>query len=359
MSTTAARPRRRRTTGRLAAALLLTVMTAAMTAAMTPAGAVGTRQVDPPDVTLRPGELERGPATTLLHMQEEVIVDGARRIAVRGPAHVWLLGRVGADYLVTTASADFVRYTVQLVQADGDRRVLRRFGDRTMVTVSADGNHLALTTLLKRRDTRIRVVRTRTGELVRERTFAAYGTEVSDFGTRRMVLTGLRGGRTFWWNPTTDRLRLIVSRPARAHIEADRLVVLVPDPDKPYLDCQRTVRLSRPRDVLWRSCRDIPLAFSPDARRMVTTGIRVDGIGPRTIQVRRQGGGLVSTFRAPMWFGFTQWESNRDLLLQPVGPKFLAAVRCDLQGTCERASRLYRSPGTFDPPTTMRWSFPQ
>jgi hypothetical protein len=34
-------------------------------------------------------------------------------------------------------------------------------------------------------------------------------------------------------------------------------------------------------------------------------------------------------------------------------------VRCTLGEGCERASRLYRSPGTYDPPETMRWSFPQ
>ena len=354
MSTTAGRPRQRSRRGRAVAGLLV----AGLSAVAVPAGATATRTA-PPEVTLRPGQLERGPATSLLHMQEEVIVDGDHRVPVRGPAQVWLLGRTGPDYLVTTADRDLEHYTVQLVRADGDRRVLQRFGDRTTATVSADGSHLALTTLLKRRDTRIRVVRTRSGQLVRERTFATYGAEVSDYGTRRMVLTGLRGGRTSWWNPATDRLRLIVPRPAAATIDADRLVVLVPDPKRPYLDCQRTVRLSRPRVVLWRSCRDIPLAFSPDARRMLTIGIRTDGIGPATIQVRRQGGRLLSTLGAPMWFGFARWESDRDVLLQPVGQEFVAAVRCDLRARCERASRLYRSPGTFDPPTTMRWSFPQ
>lgn len=333
------------------------LMTAVAATASPPTAPTAAAQATLPDVTVYPAQLERGPSTTLLHMQEEVIVDGGLRIPVHGPAHVWLMGRIGRDYLVNTASADFERYTVQLVEPNGDRRVLQRFGDRTTVTNSADGRHLALTTLVKH-DTRIRVVLTRSGRLVRQRTFHAYGAEISDYGVKRMVLTGVRGGRTLWWNPVTNRFTLIVPRPARADIEADRVVVLVHNPDAPYLDCQKTVRLSEPNDVLWRSCRDIPISFSPNARRMLTMDIRTDGIGPATIQVRKQNGKLLRTYLAPMWFGFTEWESNSDLLLQPIGKKYAAAVRCDLRDGCEQASRLYKSPGTFDPPETMRWSFP-
>ncbi len=310
-----------------------------------------------PDVTLYPGELERGADTPLLHIEEEVIVDGDLRIPIEGPTHLWLMGRIGRDYLINTASDDFEGYTVQLVKRNGDRRVLQRFGQRTTATMSADGSHLALATSV-RPNTRVRVVWTRSGRLVRERTFASYGAEVSDYGLRRMVITGVNS-KTYWWNPVTNRLTLIVPRPAGAHIAADRLVVMVPNPETPYEDCQKTVRLSDPTDVIWRSCTNIPLEFSPDASRMITVDIRADGIGPRSIDIRRPAGGLVATYRAPMWFGFTEWESVSELLLQPVGKTFLAAVRCDLAGQCERASRLYRSPGTYDPPETMRWSFPQ
>ena len=320
------------------------------------AAAQDTAQVIAADV-LRPGALPRGADTPLLHMEEEVIVDGDLRIPVDGPAHMWLMGRIGPDYLVTTARADFEGYTVRLVRRNGTQRVLQRFGDRTSATMSADGRFLALVRLA-RPGTHIKVVRTRTGELVRERTFPTYGLEVSDYGQRRMVITGLRN-RTYWWNPIRNRLRLIVPRPGGAHIEADRLVILLPDPDPPYRDCQKTVRLSRPTEVVWRSCRDIPLSFSPDTGRMLTVDIRSDGIGPRTINVRGPRGKLRQSHEAPMWFGFTEWESDGSLLLQPVGKRYLAAVRCTLGGGCERASRLYRSPGTYDPPETMRWSFPQ
>ena len=343
----------------LAVGLLMTALVAAgcNQDQQTPTPEPPAAQAAVTDVKLSPGALERGADTSLLHIEEEVIVDGDVRIPVEGPTHLWLMGRIGRDYLINTASDDFESYAVQLVKRNGDRRVLQRFGQRTTATMSADGSHLALATSV-RPNTRVKVVWTRSGRLVRERTFASYGAEVSDYGLRRMVITGL-DSKTYWWNPATNRLTLIVPRPAGAHIAADRLVVMVPDPETPYEDCQKTVRLSEPTDVLWRSCKNIPLEFSPDASRMVSVDIRADGIGPRDIAVREAGGGLVATYRAPMWFGFTEWESDTELMLQPVGKTFLAAVRCDLAGACERASRLYRSPGTYDPSMTMRWSFPE
>jgi hypothetical protein len=321
-----------------------------------PASAVVPEDGYPPGTTLQPAQLDRGADTPLLHIAEEVIVDGATTIPVDGPAHVWLLGRIGADYLVETAGAGFMHYTVQLVQPDGQRQVLQRFGQRVMPTVSSDGRRLALVSV-GGSDTRIRVVKTRTGELVRERVFASAGAEVSDYGFRRMVVVGV-GGRAYWWNPEVDRLSLLVKATgAWADIAADRLVVLEPHPRDDTRDCQRTVALSTPSVVLWRSCRDIPGAFSPNGR-MVTFDIRTDGIGPAVLQVRGSHGKVLHTYRVALFFGFIEWESNGQVLLQPVGKRWVAAVRCDLGGGCERASDLYVSPGTFDPPETMRWSFP-
>lgn len=311
------------------------------------------------EMTLYPAQLEeRDGDTTLLHVEEEAIVDGELRVPVQGVDHVWMLGRIGRDYLVTSADDSFEEYSVLLVRRDGAQQVLQRFGDSTTATASADGRRLALTRMVKPKSTRIRVVKTLSGALVRQRTFASYGAEVSDYGLRRMVVTGING-RTYWWDPQANQLSLIVARPGVAHIEADRMVVLVPDPDAQYDVCQRTVRLRRPSEVIWRSCEDIPLEFSPDVSMMIAIDIRSDGIGPAVVDVRRGDGELVQSYRAPMWFGFTRLESNTDLLLQPVGKKYLAAVRCTLGDRCERASGLYEAPATYDPPETMRWSFPE
>jgi hypothetical protein len=310
----------------------------------------------PRGTTLYPGRLDPGPPTRLLHTEEEVIVDGDLRVPVTDLRNMWILGKVGDDYLVNASGPNFARSRVVLVRPDGSRRVLQTFGQRTTAVPSSDGRHLALVTF-ERPNTRIRVVRTRTGALVRERVFPSYGLEVSDYGLRRMVLTGLRS-RTYWWNPHAGRLRLIVPRPAAAHIAADRLVITVPHPRIDYEVCIETARLSRPSVRLWRSCRNWPFAFSPDGRRMATVNIQSDGIGPSLVQVRRQDGKLLKTYRPPSFFGFVEWESDRRLLLQPIGRTYAAAVRCG-PVQCRRISKLYAGHGgQLDPPFDMRWSFP-
>jgi hypothetical protein len=292
-------------------------------------------------------------------MAEEVIVHRDLRVAVDGLRDVTLLQRIGHDYLVQSASADFTRYTVRLVHPDGTRRIVLRFNDPTLARVSADGKSIALVTT-GRRATRIRVVATRSGELVGRRTFPPNDVKVTDFGVRRMVISSSAERRTWWWNPDTNQRTRIVPRLAWADISADRLVVLRVNPTDPDAFCQRTVPLSHPvGTVLWRSCQDTPGAFSPDASRMITWYISTDGFGPSVVQVRRADGTVLRTYRAARGFGFTVWETNRRVLLQAIGARQAAAVRCDVvTGHCVRASRLYRVPG--DPPVpSMRWSFPQ
>jgi hypothetical protein len=340
----------------IAAVCAAILLPAALAVSGVPSAAAPAGEGHPDVTTLYPAQLGRGADTLLLHTEEKAIVDGRTRIPVRGIPHFWMLGRVGRDYLLRTADEDFEHYAVVLVRRDGSRRVLQRFGDSTASVASADGRHLALVTG-DRPDTLIRVVVTRTGKQVSRKRFGSFGVQINGYGVHRMVITGLRS-RTYWWNPATRRLTLIVPRPAGADIGANRLVVSIPDPDDPLAECQKTVELSRPSVVLWRSCQDRPLAFSPDGTRMATTGIFADGVGPNVVRVRRQGGQVLRTLRAPMFFGFVEWESNHRLLVQPVGKEYVAAVRCRSRGECVRASRLYPSPGSFDPPMSMLWTFP-
>jgi hypothetical protein len=313
----------------------------------------------PAGTTLAPGRLDRGPNTPLLHVAETVVVDGDLRVPLERLDNVWLLQRVGPDYLVQASNSDFTRYAVVLVHPDGTRRVLRRFTDPTLVSASADGRRLALVTST-RTSTLVRVVTTRTGDLVARHTFGANDVEVSDYGPATLVASSYAIHRTWRWNPDSGRVTAIARRLAWADIAADRLVLLRPNPDNPDLFCQRTVRLSQPTEVLWRSCQDTPGVFSPSGRRMITWYINTDGLGPALVQVRRIDGTVLRTYRAAWGFGFSVWESNRSVLLQPYGAHRAAAVRCDvLTGECERASRLYRVPTGGPPLESMRWSFPQ
>lgn len=341
----------------LAAALLLVLVPAALTGTATAAG----DNDRPTRTTLHPERLPRGANTPLLHTEEDTIVDGTRRVRVRGFGSVWILGRVGTSYVVhTRPREDPGRYQVLLVRRDGSRRVLHRFDDMTAPVLSADGTRLALVRPVRPGATVIRVVRTRTGQLVRERSFPSYGIEVSDYGLRRMVFGGL-DNKTYWWDPVMNRLRLLVARPAWADISADRLVVWTGDPAVDYFSCQKVVRLTRPEVRLWRSCKEAAGPFSPNGRRMLTTFIHTDGLGPSYYRVRQTDGTVLRTYRPPSFFGFAVWEGNRRLLLQPIGPDHIAAVRCVVApgGTCRRASRLYPGFGESpDPPWSMNWSFP-
>ncbi len=313
----------------------------------------------PAGTTLAPGRLERGPNTPLLHTAEDVVIDGDLRVPLEGLDNVWLLQRVGHDYLVQASSPDFTRYAVVLVHPDGSRRVLQRFADPTLVTASADGRRLARVTST-RTATRITVVTTRTGELVARHTFGANDVEVTDYGRATMVVSSYALHRTWRWNPVGGRVTVIAHRLAWADIAADRLVLLRPNPDDADMFCQRTVRLSHPAEVLWSSCQDTPGVFSPSGRRMISWYINTDGLGPSLVQVRRADGTVLRTYRAAYGFGFGVWESNRSVLLQPYGAHRSAAVRCDVvTGDCVRASRLYRVPVGGPPMESMRWSFPQ
>lgn len=69
---------------------------------------------------------------------------------------------------------------------------------------------------------------------------------------------------------------------------------------------------------------------------------------------------MLETYRPPSFFGFVEWETNRSLLLQPIGSRYAAAVRCFVGGECRRASRLYKGFGDNpEPLLTMRWTFPE
>jgi hypothetical protein len=306
---------------------------------------------------INPGALEVGPPTRLLHVEGNTIVDGDTRVRVPG-ANVWMLGRSGADYLVLTSNADYRRWLVLRVTADGSRtRVAGGPSDQPVAVLADGGAHLVLQTYTRDDRVLLRVVDTVRGVVVRKR---AFGIAVSplDFGKRRMVLTewGRRPlqQRTFWWNPFTNRVAKIADRPGYiADVSSDRVGVFLRDP---YLGgCQKVMTLSAPRARLWRSCQDRALSFSPTGRRMVTTHILSDGPGPNLVQVRAARGRVLDTYRA-RWFGLDVWENDQRLLLQVANARAVGVVRCTLRA-CERVSALYRTDGR-DPWMAMpSWTF--
>jgi hypothetical protein len=366
-TTPAHRPRRRRAAQGLlrtlagAGAVLLTTTLLAGTAAGS-AAATTTGQASGPDdgypagTRLHPARLDRGPDTRLLHAERRVIVDGDRRVRVHTPDRISLLGRTGRQYVVVAFDRSYEHWQVLRVKRSGETVRLAR-GRRFVPdpVLSADGSHVALMSMIGRR-TRIKVVDTGSGEVLRDRRFRG-AVEIEDYGTRRLLLDRFAFGRTstFWWNPHNNRQHRITGKAAYiADIAADRLGVITRD----NVDglCQKVVRLSRPRHTLWSSCTERALAFSATGRRMVTTNIYSDGLGPRVVQVRGRRGAVQHTYRAG-YFGFLRWEDDRHLLMEVGGSRTTAAVRCDASGDCELGSRLYHN-GKRQPYNVMHWSIP-
>jgi hypothetical protein len=179
------------------------------------------------------------------------------------------------------------------------------------------------------------------GEVETERRFRGALT-LLDFDEERMVLGGWGPNRTFWWHTRTDDTQRIADRPGHAaDIGADRVAAYTRDPYRN--GCTVVTSLSEPGERLWRSCDERVATFSPDGRRLTTISLLSDGLGPTEVWLRRAGGRLLAHYTTPGWFGAQRWETDTALLLDTVGARKQAVVRCDVTD-CERASGLRRAP---------------
>ncbi|HEX6515233.1 MAG TPA: hypothetical protein VF049_06650 [Nocardioidaceae bacterium] len=322
------------------------------TTAMAPATASGD---DPGTITLRPAKLTRGAPTPVLHGERTTIVDGKTRIRVPVDGDMEVLGRSGRAYVVSVTGPD-ENWQLLRVTRSGDVRLLRKGTDYVGPQLSLDGRAVA-TAHQGQGTTRVRVIRARTGELIRSRTFRGY-VGIGDYGVHRMVLTEWdnQRSRTFWWNPSTNQTRRISGHPAYVvDVAANRLGLMTKD--TPERLCQKVVPLTATSTTLWRSCHYRALEFSPNGHRMITSHILADGPGPLVVQVRGSHGRLQASYRSQL-FGSLTWENRRSVLLETAGRKYAAAVRCTAGSGCERVSRLRRV-GRFDPFARLAWSFPR
>lgn len=344
-----------RSRGARLAGALLAALTAAPLAVTTATTAVADEY--PTGERINPAALPAGPATPLLRVVGRTIIDGSTRIEVAAH-HVRMVGRSTPDYLVMTSDANYENWRLLRVTGAGATERIAG-GPRSWpeFRLSDGGAHVALLTYTHDDKALLRVVETATGDVVRARTFPQSVSPL-DFGSRRMVLgdwgSGRRSARTYWWNPFSNRTLTIAEKAGYiADISADRFGFFTKDP---YLGgCQKVMTLSRPRTLLWRSCDDVALSFSPNGKRIVSTYILTDGPGPGMVQVRGARGRVLDTYRA-RWFGFVKWETDRRLVLQVGSRRSVAAVRCTLE-SCERVSKLFRT-GEREPWMVMPpWSF--
>jgi hypothetical protein len=284
-----------------------------------------------PTVPIKPAQLERGEDSTVPRMADDkVIVDGDTRVELKKPGY--LLGKSGDEYVV--ASYPFV----VRVSADGTTERITRLHEAADPQLTADGEDVLLSRVVQGRSI-IRVVDSETGDQVTTHRFRGY-VGVLDADESRAVLTGTSPDRTLWWNYRSGATERIVNRGGgSADIRADRLATLTGDPYEG--GCAVVTRLSRPHDVLWRSCEDIPVAFSPSGRRMATVYLLSDGLGPGEVTARTtKGGEALATYTA-YYFGSLTWETNQALVMDATTKTRAATVRC-VVADCERVSGVRR-----------------
>jgi hypothetical protein len=312
--------------------------TAAATVALL-LGALAPASAAVPDTELRPAELDRGPDVTIPHLEGHTVVDGDTRVEVRA-GNVRLLGASGGEYVVGTSNrTGDARFRVFRVDADGDRTPLLRGVPIWELVLSQDGNQLGLATTGAQR-TGLRAWSAEDGHRQAARRFAG-AVSILDLDDGRMVLGGWGPDRTFWWNTRTDATRRIADRAGyAADIRARRVATYTEDP---YLDGCTVVTTLAPQKRLWRSCEERVATFSPDGARMATVDILADGVGPGDVWLRRDGGRLLAHYSAAGWFGALEWETRKALLLDTVGARRAATVRC-VVADCERSSRLRPAP---------------
>ena len=311
---------------------MLTVLTAALGAG---AALAVPAQAAAPTVELQPDRLERGADVAMAHVDDGVLVDGARRVDLPG-TDADLLGTSGDAYVVSTWRTDAVGETrsrrIVRVEADGSVRELLRPLDAHATLLSEDGSRLVAVPEPGSRRSPVVVWSAVDGSETARRTFRRYPEVVAADGRKVLVDST---GRLAVWRVGADAVRTVTRRPTGpASIEHDLLTTYTKDP---YLDgCTELVRLSDPDEVVWRSCAERVAAFSPDGTQMVTFAILTDGLGPGAISLRTTRGRKLATWTTN-WFSGWEWESHGTLLLDVNGARTYAVVRCAL-ADCEDAT---------------------
>lgn len=299
-----------------------------------PNGAGRPDRAAPVVTPVRIGRLARGEGPAVPRALGTSIVQGDRVVEIDA-GEVQVLGVSGTDTVVVTYSDGGP--AVERVAPDGARtQVLDRapYG----VDLSGDGTQLVTTRPRGTRRTVVAVRDSTTGRLLARHTFGSSAT-VLDADDGRVVVGQTGPARTLSWEVGTDRVEKVSNRTGyAASISADRLAVFT----AAVYDggCTVLSRLSAPARTTWRSCTEAVWTISPDGRRLITSGILVDGpIGQ--VDVRTPRGRPVATYRADGGsldvFG---WEDPHTMLVTASDRRGrIALVRCD-RGECERASEV-------------------
>lgn len=301
---------------------------------------------------LDPASLPAGAAPRVAHLVGDTIRDGQARIRATTRGEHDALWEVAGGYVVRDHSVgprDLVR--VVLIGDTGARRVLATSRGLVQVAVSPSGRHVALQESSSADElwSTVSVIAARSGRVVASRelrlaTLAAV--------TDGRVLLGMRARwrdpATVWWNYEHDQLSRVADQAAlSADVRHDRVVF---DASRRGEFCRRVAVLTRPAQTLWRSCSSAPRQWSPDGRHALATHTYFDAAGTdRWWVVDGRTGVRRATVTGRLDWDAVWEDATHFLTLAQSDGGRAAIIRCDLSGSCERASRLWDVPVPADP----------
>lgn len=301
---------------------------------------------------LDPSILPVGPAPRVVHLVHDTIRDGELRVPATTRGQHEALWVVSGGYVIRDFNVGPRRLVrVVFVDTTGARRVMARSRQWVDVEVSPGGGRVAIqwNSSPTGRFSVITVEEPASGRVLARRE-VPLATLVAV--TRSRVLLGLRrqwhDPATVWWNFETDDMRRLLGQAAvAADVRTDRLVLTTSAIGE---FCHRVVALSRPGRTLSRSCRTMPRQWAPDGLHALATWAYFDAAGTDrwwVVDGRTAEPGVRITGRLD-WHAV--WEDSTHFLVSAQGDAGRAAVlRCDLEGTCERAGRLWNTPLPTEP----------
>ncbi|GAB3763506.1 hypothetical protein FB382_001186 [Nocardioides ginsengisegetis] len=305
---------------------------------------------DPPHIDS--ATLPRGDNPAVALLVRDTIRDGALRVPATTRGRHDALWEVAGGYLVRDVNVGPRHLTrVVYIAPTGKRRVVARSPELLTVAVSGSGRRVAIQRTVGSDSLRsvITVSRPRTGKVLAHRELRHANLVAL---TDHRALVGIRARwhhpATVWWNYPADTLRRVYHQAAvGADLRHDKVVF---DRNPVGEFCNRVALLSHPAHTLWHSCRIYPHQWSPDGRHALATHTYFDAAGTDrwwVIQGRTAARQARITGRLD-WDAV--WEDDGHFLTLAQSDAGRAAViRCDLAGTCERASRLWDVPVPADP----------
>ncbi len=311
--------------------------------------------------SVEPGSLPRGADPQVAYLVYDVIRDGDLRIPVSRTGKHDALWEVAGGYVLRDVNvAPGSRTRLTFVSDTGEQREIARSRGWLTVAISADGRRIAYQRTVSRTGelTVVTVERLRSGSVLARHRFRLAVVVALD--AERVLLgmrTNWRDPASVWWHYRDGRTQRWYDQAAViAAIPHDRVVF-----DWPGVGefCTRVAALRHPRHTLWRSCRMRPHQWSHDGARALATHAYFDA--PGTTRWWVIGGSSPARERGRRAPGLARGvrEDDAHFLTSAQGDDGLAAVvRCDLTGSCERASRTWEMPLDPDlyytsPPVTL------